>query len=232
MLRRAVFAVSLFAFSCFVACSIAGAAVQDLQLEYRKNASGVYTAVFKNRHSAPATAYIAQAAFDQGQRERHASLGGDTLGFTNGEELAFPAGRETDTGRTLPGNAPPNVTRVLAVIYADGVTEGDDEVVSMLLSGRHRALADLNESIPELEKVSRPEALLAFFQAMESKDQAESASLDDLQDAPGRMRYRFFMSAVPARAVQMLQGSGSPAVLLKEFRDWQKRLAASKPDVR
>lgn len=204
----------------------------DLRLEYRKNSLGSYSAVFSNRHNAAVTAYIAQASFTQGGRERHASIGGDTLGFTNGEEVAFPAGQDTDTGRALPGNESASATRVLAAIFADGATEGDDEVVAMLLSGRHRALLDLNASIPELEKTRSSSELLLFFQAMAAKDEAEGASLDQLQDAPGRMRYRFFMSAVPARALQILEAAGTAETLRAEFRDWQKRLLASKPDVR
>jgi hypothetical protein len=46
------------------------------------------------------------------------------------------------------------------------------------------------------------------------------------------MRYRFFLSAVPAQGAQFLQAGGSPAQLLTQFRAWRDRLAASKPDVK
>ncbi len=215
-----------------VPATLTAGAPKDLRLEYRRNASGIYTAVLDNKRDAAVTAYIAEASFSDGARERHSAMGGDTLGFTNGEDAELPPLRATDTGRPLPRNEPASATRVLAAIFADGVTEGEDEVVAMLLSGRHRALADLDESVKMLAQAPSAERALTFFQAMQTRDQEEGATLDELQDAPGRMRYRYFVSAVPSSALQILQSGGSPALLLPKFRDWQKRLAASKPDVR
>ncbi len=229
----------LFTLSILAASAHPGysAPVKDFRLEYRKTPSGAYTAILHNDHSAAVTAYIAQAAYDESGRERHTSLGGDTLGFTNGQESELPAHRDMDTGHSLPlGAGPPAATRILAVIYADGATEGEDEVVAMLLAGRHRAYADLQKSIPALEKAlgadSKLPSLLALFQSMQARDEAEGESLDELQDAPGRMRYRFFLSAVPAQGMQFLQAGEPPAQLLARFRVWRDRLAASKPDVK
>ena len=209
-----------------------GAEPKDLRLEYKKNAAGIYTAVLQNRRSVAVTAYLAQANYEEGYRERHSAIGGDTLGFSNGEDAELAPMKDTDTGRTLPRNGPASATRVLAAIYADGVTEGEDEVIAMLLSGRHRAFVDLNESLRMLTQSPQPENLLGFFQAMEARDQEEGASLDDLQDAPGRMRYRYFMSAVPVSALQRLQSGGNAASLQVRFQEWRKRLEVSKPDVR
>ncbi len=189
-----------------------------------------------NRRSAPVTAYLADAAYTDGFRERHTALGGDTLGFTNGQESPIPAGGEADAGRPLPRGAVPGPTRVLGAIYADGATEGEDDVVAMLLAGRHRAYEDLKQSITALQKVAsgtiKPDALLSVFESMEATDQKESAMLDDLEDAPGRMRYRFFSSAVPTIGLQSLQTGGNAEGLLVRFRAWLQKLADSKPDIR
>lgn len=215
-----------------IPCQSIAAPPLDLKLEYRKNASGIYTAILTNRRNAAVTAYIAEASYNDGARERHSAMGGDTLGFSNGEDAELAPLKDTDIGRPLPRNESATATRVLAAVFADGVTEGEDDVIAMLLSGRHRALADLNESLKMLAQPASADKLLSFFQEMQTRDQEEGARLDDLQDAPGRMRYRYFMSAVPASALQVLQSRGSTAVLLARFQDWRKRLAESKPSVR
>ncbi len=205
---------------------------QDLHLEYRRNAAGVYTAFLQNRHAAAVTAYIAEASYREGTRERHSAIGGDTLGFSNGEDAEVPPMKDTDTGRPLPVNAPASAARVLAVIFADGKTEGEDEVVAMLLSGRHRALADLEESLKILAQNNQQQKLLSLFESMQARDQEEGATLDELQDAPGRMRYRYFMSAVPTAGIQALHSGATAATLRARFEDWRKRLSESRPDVR
>lgn len=214
-----------------LAIQLMGAEARDLHLEYRKNEGGVYEAYLRNRRSAPVTAYLADASYDDNGRERHTALGGDTLGFTNGEDQPVPAEAEVDAGRSLPRHAVPGATRVLAAIYADGATDGEDDVVAMLLAGRHRAYADLKEAIAELEKGSSP-SLPAFFEHMQEKDQSDSAELDDIEDAPGRMRYRFFVTAVPTAGLQTLQSGGTAESLLARFRAWRQKLAESKPDIR
>ncbi len=67
---------------------------------------------------------------------------------------------------------------------------------------------------------------------MVARDEAEGEALDEIEDAPGRMRYRYFLSSVPTQAMQAAQAGESAAALLARFRDWRKRLAESKPDVK
>ncbi len=208
----------------------------NLRLEYRKTDGGTYSAFLINQRASAVTAYIAEASYQEGLRERHTALGGDTLGFTNGQDAELPPRSQTDTGRPLPRNAVAGATRILAAIYSDGQTEGSDQVVAMLIAGRHRAFADLTECLPAVTKAAggsmNTEALAAVFTKMQARDVAEGASLDEMEDAPGRMRYRYFLSAVPAQALQSLQSAADPKRLLAELTEWHKRLAASKPDVK
>ncbi len=232
----ALLCVSLCTFGAgALPAQVASFKVSGLKIEYKKNTDGVFTARIRNDRNAAVTAYLAIASYQDGYRERHNALGGDTLGFTNGEDAELPPNQEVDTGRPLPPGGTPTGARVLAVIYADGVTQGEDEVIAMLVAGRQRAYADLKECIPALEKAAagqmKREDLLARFESMQARDEAEGASLDEIQDAPGRMRYRYFLSAVPAQGMQALQSGSGAATMLSRFRDWEKRLANSKPGV-
>jgi hypothetical protein len=95
-------------------------------------------------------------------------------------------------------------------------------------------LADLRECIPLLESAQKGElpsaALVAKLEEMKKRDQAEAGRLDELITVPG-VKHRYFMSAVPTQLVPLAQG-GEAASLLPQLRDWQKRLAESKPSVR
>jgi hypothetical protein len=210
--------------------------VKELQLEYRPTDSGYKVAVIHNQHPAAATAYIAEAYFQNGGRDRRSAFGGDSMSYADGGGLEVAASSDKTTGQTLPRNASPDSTGFVAAIYADGFTEGDEDVVSMVLSGRQRSYKDLKECLPALERAARGEmpveALTHVFEQMQTRDTAEAAKLDDMVAFSG-MKYRFFMTAVPQQALQMLQGGDAAAAraMLEPFRAWMKRLDESQPSI-
>jgi hypothetical protein len=207
--------------------------VKGLRLDYRNEGDGPWNAFIRNNRPAAATAYIAQATFRLDGRQQPTAFGGDSLAYLNGG-LELAPSSQTATGNSLPAHAVVLTTGFIAVIYADGVTEGDEDVVTMLLSGRHRALADLRECVPALEKVVNGEmtaaALAAKLNEMKARDLAEAARLDDLITVPG-VKHRYFMGSVPTQTLPLLQAGGATA-LLPQYREWIKRLESSKPDIR
>ena len=232
--RRGWYLIFLFAGASAFAVSTR---VEQVHLQYRRNGAGAWSAFIRNNHRTAATAYIAQATFRQNGKQKPTAFGGDSLGFAGGYG-ELPPGEETDTGHGLPGDAVVLTQGFIAVIYADGSSEGDEDVVAMLLSGRHRAYVDLGDCLPKLEQAATGkldmQALNAFFESMKTGDQAEGAKLDELIDVPG-VKHRYFMSAVPTQALSLLENGNTPdqaALVLAECKGWRKRLAESKPDIK
>lgn len=225
------------AIAFFSLCGITWAAstnVKDMVLEYKRGAGGTYTAVIHNHHPTAATAYIAEAYFDSGTgREQRTAFGGDSLSHLDGGGIEVHPGDQS-MGYSLPPGAAPTSTGFPAAIYADGYTEGNEDVVSMLLSGRARSYADLKALIPVLEKLARNEIaqdeVIQVVQKMAAHDRDDGKDLDGMVANSG-LRYQFFMGAVPAQAMERLQ-SGAGAGMAAEFRAWLKRLEESKPSLK
>jgi hypothetical protein len=210
--------------------------VTQLQLEYRANASGFRSAVIHNLHRAAATAYIAEAWFASSGRDRRSAFGGDSLSSADGGGIEVPASSDRAMSQTLPRDAASQSTGFVAAVWADGHSEGDEDVVAMMLSGRQQSFKDLKECLPVLEKAARgetsPADLTRLFQNMQTRDLKEASDLDEMVAYSG-LRYRFFMNAVPAQALNILPQGGGDAgqvqLLLEQFRAWKKRLEDSKP---
>jgi hypothetical protein len=137
-------------------------------------------------------------------------------------------------GYSLPPGATPTSTGFPAAIYADGYTEGNEDVVSMLLSGRARSYADLKQLIPVLDKLAGnqigQDEVIQVVQKMATHDREDGKDLDGMVANSG-LRYQFFMGAVPAQAMERLQ-TGAGAGMAAEFRAWLKRLEESKPSLK
>jgi hypothetical protein len=238
MKMRCVLLVNAILISALICCSVTAiygtTMAHDLTVEYVRDSAGVYQAHLHNARNSAVTAYLVQASMHLGGRERHTAFGGDTLGFANGSSAELPPHSDSTPGHTLPHGAEPAALYVAAVIYADGSTEGDEEIVAMLISGRHRAWADLKESIPALEKSAAGQLpvdqLVVMFEKMQARDQSEGSELDQMLEI-SNLKYSYFISAVPTMAIGMLQG-GDASGTLARFRDWQRRLSASKPDIK
>lgn len=213
--------------------------VNQLQLEYRANGSGFRTAVIHNLRPAPATAYIAEAWFASSGRDRRSAFGGDSLGYVDGGGIEVPASSDRVMNQNLPRDAGSQSTGFVAAVWSDGYTEGDEDVVAMMVSGRQQSYKDLKECLPALENAAsgriKPEELMGLFDGMQARDQKEASALDEMVAYSG-LHYRFFMAAVPTQALNTLQASGGDAsqakVLLGQFRGWKKRLEESKPALR
>jgi hypothetical protein len=209
--------------------------VKDMVLEYRPNANGALVAVIHNHHAAAATAYVAEAYFDSGAggHEQRTAFGGDALGHLDGGGIEVHPG-DQNMGYSLPGGANPTSTGFSAAIYADGYTEGNEDIVSMLLSGRAQSYADLKQLIPELEKLDHHQItqddVIKMLERMAAKDKAEGKDLDSMVARSG-LRYQFFVGAVPAQAMEKLQ-AGAGTAIAPEFRAWLKRLEESKPSLK
>ncbi len=207
---------------------------RDLKVEYQKTGPGTYTALLHNKHSADATAYIAQATFRLEGKQKPTAFGGDTLSNPGGG-YSLPPGSVTE-GNSLPPHAEPLTAGVLAVIYADGFSEGDEDGVQMMLAGRHRSYLDLQTAIPLLRDGAAGKietaALIQRFEEMRKADAADADQLDAMIDIPS-LRHKYFMSAVPSQALQMLQRpQASLDQIASQFEQWMRALAASKPDIR
>ena len=214
---------------------------RDLRMEYRKTERGGYTGILKNQHGAAATAYIAQATFRHEGKQHPTAWGGDTMAFPSGG-YPLPPGSVTDTNNALPPGAEPLTTGIMAAIYADGYTEGDQSVIQMLLAGRHRSYLDLTPAIQWLEQAAAGKmdgpALNRKFQEVRDRNLAEAKQLDDLISVPS-VRYAIFMTAAPNHAIGMLQTVQKPDGLLPvaltlaaEYRKWLALLRESKPDIK
>lgn len=210
--------------------------VKQLQLEYRASGAGFRSAVIHNLRPAAATAYIAEAWFETGGRDRRSAFGGDALGHSDGAGIEVPASSDLAMSQTIPRGGGSASTGFVAAVWADGYTEGDEDVVAMMVSGRQQSYKDLKECLPALEKAARGEMkveeLTRLFDTMQSRDVAEAGELDEMVAYSG-LHYRFFMSAVPSQALSTLQAGGAdPKFLLDQFRVWKKRLEESKPALR
>lgn len=214
---------------------------RDLRMEYRKTDRGGYTAILKNQHGAAATAYIAQATFRHEGKQHPTAFGGDTMAYPSGG-YPLPPGSVTDTNNALPPGAEPLTTGIMAVIYADGYTEGDQSVIQMLLAGRHRSYLDLPSAIQWLEQAASGKmdgpALKRKFQEIRDRNLAEAKQLDEMISVPS-VRYAIFMTAVPSHALGTLQTIQKPEELLPatltlaaEYRKWLAMLRESKPDIK
>lgn len=220
-----------------VATSLAAANsmnVKELTLEYKPTLNGGRQAVVHNLHGAAATAYLAEAYVETADGQRLTSFGGDALEYPDGGGIEVPAKTEKAMPNSLPPGYDTRSTGFMVAVYADGFTEGDEDIVAMILSGRQRALSDLNECLPKLEKAAAgamtAEELSRQFEAMRSRDRAQAATLDGMTARSG-VRYRYFMTAVPDHALEALTGFGRSDLsgLAKQFRDWRVKLQQSKP---
>lgn len=225
---------ALLTFAVFLTAHAASTNVKDMVLEYKRSANGAYVAVIHNHHPAAATAYVAEAYFDGGgQREQRTAFGGDALGHLDGGGIEVHPGDQT-MGYALPGGSAPTSTGFSAAIYADGYTEGNEDVVSMLLSGRERSYEDLKQLVPALDKLAQnqisQEEVMKLLDKMSARDREDGKDLDSMVARSG-LRYQFFMGAVPTQAMERLQ-SGAGAGLAAEFRAWMKRLEDSKPSLK
>ncbi|MDQ6665479.1 MAG: hypothetical protein M3Z23_13940 [Acidobacteriota bacterium] len=216
------------------AWSLPAQPARDLTLEYRKTEKGIYSAVLRNRHATAATAYIAQASYRLQGKQQPTAFGGDSMAYPSGG-YALPPGSSNDTGNSLPPEAEPLTTGIMAAIYADGFTEGDPSVVQMLLSGRHRSLLDLPRAIQFLDQAASGKldsaSVMKEFEGMRNRDSAEAKQLDEMISVPG-VRHGIFMTAVPSYALAMLQAARPPETLSAECRKWLETLRDSKPPVR
>jgi hypothetical protein len=208
--------------------------VKDMVLEYKRAPNGSYTAVIHNHHPAAATAYVAEAYFDSGTgREQRTAFGGDSLSRLDGGGIEVHPGDQS-MGYSLPPGATPTSTGFPAAIYADGYTEGNEDVVSMLLSGRARCYADLKQLIPVLDKLAQnqigPDEVTKMVEKMAERDREDGKDLDGMVANSG-LRYQFFMGAVPAQAMERLQSGASPT-MAPGFHAWLKRLEESKPSLK
>jgi len=210
--------------------------VKELTLEYKPGLNGGRTAVVHNLHGASATAYLAEAYVETADGQRLTSFGGDALEYPDGGGIEVPAKSDKAMPNSLPPGYDTKSTGFTVAVYADGFTEGDEDIVAMILSGRQRALSDLNECLPKLEKAAAgvlpAEDLAHQFEAMRSRDRAQAATLDGMTARSG-VRYRYFMTAVPDHALEALTGFGRSDLggLLKQFRDWRTKLRQSKPSL-
>jgi hypothetical protein len=225
--------------SLLIALELCAQVAKQIHVEYRKNDRGTYTSYIRNNHGAPTTAYIAQSTYRFKGQQQPSAWGGDTLAYPQGGN-EVPPHQEIESNGLQPG-AEPLTCGIMAVIYADGFSEGDEDVVQMLLSGRHRSTVDLAQVIPWLKQTAAGTmdgaALLQQLEALRKKDMAEAAQLDDLIDVPG-VKHQYFMSAVPGNALQFFKSMKSPeevrglaGVLASQYEQWLGALKASKPPV-
>jgi len=212
LLRLTVFLVLLPASQAQVA--------KQIRVEYRKAETGVYASFLINDHPTAATAYIAQATFRLEGKQQATAWGGDSFSSPQGG-TEIPAHAESESN-SLPPKAQPLTSGILAVIYEDGFSEGDEDVVQMLLAGRHRTLTDLNQLLPMLARLLDRAGVVATAANLRAADMAEAAKLDDLITVPG-VKHQYFMAAVPAQL--MRDQRPLPAL----YREWLERLRASKP---
>lgn len=193
---------------------------RQFRVEYRKQESGIYTAHLINHYTAPVTAYIAQGTYKLEGKQQPTAWGGDSYSYPDGG-TEIPAGFEADSN-SLPSGAEPLTSGVIAVIYADGFSEGDENVVQMMLAGRHRTMIDLNLLLLELAKPSDRETLIKLAASLRAADLQEAAKLDEMVTVPG-VKHQYFMTAVPA----WLARDKTPHA--DTYLQWQKNLMASKP---
>ncbi len=212
LLRLSVFLVLLPASQAQVA--------KQIRVEYRKAAADVYTAFLINSHPAAATAYIAQATYRLEGKQQATAWGGDSFSSPQGG-TEIPAHAQSESN-SLPPKAQPLTSGIVAVIYEDGFSEGDEDVVQMLLAGRHRTLTDLNQLLPALARSLDRPGILATAASLRAADMAEAAKLDDLITVPG-VKHQYFMTAVPAQL--MRDQHPMPAL----YREWLERVRSSKP---
>ena len=199
---------------------MAAQVVKQFRVEYRRQPNGVYSAFLINKYAAPVTAYIAQATFRLQGKQQPTAWGGDSYSYPDGG-TEIPAGFESESN-ALPAGAEPLTSGMVAVIYADGFSEGDENVVQMLLAGRRRTLGDLNMLLPELAKTAEHGALLKVAATLRAADLQEAAKLDELITVPG-VKHQYFMTAVPG----WLMRDQKPATAT--YERWRANVMASKP---
>jgi len=104
----------------------------------------------------------------------------------------------------------------------DGFSEGDQDVVQMILAGRKRSLADVTQLLPELDKGLDKATLAKLSATLRAADLQEASKLDELITVPG-VKHQYFMTAVPAWLMR------DQKVEPGTYRRWRARLAVSKP---
>ncbi|MDQ6678092.1 MAG: hypothetical protein M3Z09_12430 [Acidobacteriota bacterium] len=204
----------------FLMPSLHAQVAKQIRVEYRKGEAGVYTAFLMNSHSAAATAYIAQATYRLESRQQATAWGGDSYSTPLGG-TEIPAHAESESN-SLPPKGQPLTSGIVAVIYEDGFSEGDEDVVQMLLAGRRRTLTDLNQLVPVLERSLDRPTILTTAANLRAADLAEASKLDELITVPG-VKHQYFMTAVPSQLLR--DQHPRPAI----YREWLERLHASKP---
>jgi hypothetical protein len=157
------------------------------------------------------------------------------MSYSDGGNIEVQASSDRNMNQIIPRDAGSQSTGFVAAVWADGYTEGDEDVVSMMLSGRQQSYKNLKEALPALEKSARGEVnaaeLTKLFAAMQARDEKEASELDEMVAYSG-LHYRYFMAVVPAEATNRLQAggdSGRVKALLAEFQAWKKRLEETKP---
>lgn len=189
-------------------------------MEYRPAANGTYVSYLINKYQAPVTAYIAQGTYRLQGKQQPTAWGGDSYSYPDsGTEV--PARGETQSN-SLPPGAEPLTSGVIAVIYEDGFSEGDENVVQMLLAGRRRTLIDLNQVIARLAGPHDSIAMSQLAVTLRTGDLREAATLDEMVTVPG-VKHQYFMTAVPA----WLQRDKLP--MSETYLRWLQRVQSSKP---
>ena len=199
-----------------MAGSLAAQVVKQFHVEYRKQPTGVYTAFLVNRYAAAATAYIAQSTFRIEGKQQPTAWGGDSYSYPDGG-TEVPSGFESESN-SLPAGAVPLTSGVIAVIYEDGFSEGDENVVQMMLAGRRRSLSDVTSVLAALEKSSEKGELLRVAAQLRAADLREAANLDEFITVPG-VKHQYFMTAVPAWMARDQKPEAAT------YKRWRARLA-------
>lgn len=200
--------------------SLSAQVVKQFKVEYRKDAAGNYNAYLINKYKAAATAFILQATYQLEGKQQPTAWGGDSYLYPDGGS-EVPAGFESQS-TPLPPGATPLTAGVIAVIYNDGFSEGDEDVVQMFLAGRKRSLADVNQVLQDFDKgVSKP-MMSKLAANLRAADLQEAAKLDGMITVPG-VKHAYFMTAVPAWLLK------DQAPSADTYQRWRARLVASKP---
>lgn len=187
--------------------------------------SHTWKVLLTNNYSSPVTAYA--ITFQSGARP-----GGrydDSIPGTEGLQPSLPPGATASVIVPGSGTTPPVVESV-GVIYADGATAGQPDVINHFLTARAILVSELPQTIARLQAISADPgadraSVVAHFQQQEA---AEKNLLADGSKAhvPPRIAGSVLatMSNSPQQSMQ-----ASAAALAQSFSRWLNQLEQSKP---
>jgi hypothetical protein len=213
------------------------------KLVYNKAASFGYDVHITNDSNVPitATAAISKHNGHSGSVDSSVRITDAVFQWPNDKPLAPGQTMTFNMGPSGPPGHEPAEISLLAPVFADGTTEGDQEWVALILEQRRRAFMDLTNCLAMLRQslVQKVDggALLARFQALRAENRAnvaprQAGSMAFFQRTAAERVASTVIGNLENKLVQNQTSEDSKKAVqstIEFLQSWFKELQASKP---